>query len=93
MRKEILAKYTAWMNKRGTLSKWSPHSYFIQHPSVDGVICLGCVIKGETKHDEYISNAVAQGLTQVGLNTASALSRNTTHTMSLPICLFLLTYN
>jgi len=25
----------------------------------DAVIALGCVIKGETKHDEYISNAVA----------------------------------
>jgi 6,7-dimethyl-8-ribityllumazine synthase len=38
-----------------------------QQDNIDAVICLGCVIKGETKHDEYISNAVAQGLTQVGL--------------------------
>lgn len=30
--------------------------------SVDAVICLGCIIKGETKHDEYISQAVASGL-------------------------------
>lgn len=29
---------------------------------LDAVICLGCVIKGETKHDEYISNAVAGGI-------------------------------
>lgn len=29
---------------------------------MDGVICIGCVIKGETKHDEYISNAVATGI-------------------------------
>jgi len=35
----------------------------------DVVIALGCVIKGETKHDEYISNAVAQGLTQLMLTT------------------------
>lgn len=34
---------------------------------VDAVICLGCVIKGETKHDEYISNAVAMGLTNLSL--------------------------
>jgi len=33
----------------------------------DGVICLGCVIKGETAHNEYISNAVATGLTQLSL--------------------------
>lgn len=29
---------------------------------LDVVICLGCVIKGDTMHDEYINNAVAQGL-------------------------------
>ena len=34
---------------------------------VDAVICIGCVIKGETKHDEYINNAVATGLMQLGL--------------------------
>ncbi|MDZ4845256.1 MAG: 6,7-dimethyl-8-ribityllumazine synthase [Chitinophagales bacterium] len=33
----------------------------------DAVICLGCVIKGETKHDEYINHAVANGITQLSL--------------------------
>ena len=33
----------------------------------DAVICLGCVIKGETKHDEYINNAVASGLVNLGM--------------------------
>ncbi len=37
--------------------------------SLDAVICLGCVIKGETSHDEYINMAVAQGLTHLGLTT------------------------
>lgn len=37
-------------------------------PTVDAVICLGCIIKGETKHDEYIANAVAHGLTSVGIS-------------------------
>lgn len=37
-----------------------------QH-SLDAVVCIGCVIKGETKHDEYISNAVAQGIMQLSL--------------------------
>lgn len=31
------------------------------------IICLGCVIKGETKHDEYISSAVANGLVNLGV--------------------------
>jgi 6,7-dimethyl-8-ribityllumazine synthase len=30
----------------------------------DAVICLGCVIRGETPHFEYISSAVAHGLMQ-----------------------------
>lgn len=29
---------------------------------VSGVVALGCVIKGETNHDEYINHAVAQQL-------------------------------
>lgn len=36
---------------------------------VDAVICLGCVIKGETDHDIYINTSVAQGL--VNLSIAS----------------------
>lgn len=36
---------------------------------MDAVICIGCVIKGETKHDEYISNAVAMGI--MSLSVAS----------------------
>lgn len=36
---------------------------------LDAVICLGCVIKGETRHDEYINNAVAQGLVNLGIAT------------------------
>jgi 6,7-dimethyl-8-ribityllumazine synthase len=29
----------------------------------DAIVCLGCVIKGETPHFEYICSAVAHGLT------------------------------
>ena len=34
---------------------------------MDAVICIGCVIKGETKHDEYINTAVSIGLTNLGI--------------------------
>lgn len=37
--------------------------------SPDAVICLGCVIRGETSHNEYINHAVANGL--VNLSIAS----------------------
>jgi 6,7-dimethyl-8-ribityllumazine synthase len=39
-----------------------------QH-NLDAVICLGCVIKGETSHDEYINHAVATGLVNLGITT------------------------
>lgn len=39
----------------------------LQKYSLDAVICIGCVIKGETKHDEYISNSVSQGLINLGI--------------------------
>ena len=29
----------------------------------DGVVCLGCIIRGETPHFEYLASAVAHGLT------------------------------
>ena len=34
---------------------------------IDAVICLGCVIQGETRHFEFICNSVAQGLKDVSL--------------------------
>ena len=34
---------------------------------IDAVICLGCVIQGETPHFEYICNAVANGIMKVNL--------------------------
>lgn len=35
----------------------------------DGVVCLGCVIKGDTMHFEFISLASAMGILQAGLET------------------------
>jgi 6,7-dimethyl-8-ribityllumazine synthase len=40
---------------------------FAQKPDIDAVIAIGCVIQGETKHNDYINHAVAQGLTNVAL--------------------------
>ncbi|MEM9546630.1 MAG: 6,7-dimethyl-8-ribityllumazine synthase [Bacteroidota bacterium] len=36
---------------------------------VHAAICLGCVIKGETAHDVYINQAVANGIMTLGLTT------------------------
>ena len=41
--------------------------HFAKQDSIDAVICIGCVIQGETKHFDFICDAVANGLTNVGL--------------------------
>lgn len=38
-----------------------------KHPDLDAVICLGCVIQGDTKHFDFICDAVAHGITQVSV--------------------------
>ncbi|MBK9128320.1 MAG: 6,7-dimethyl-8-ribityllumazine synthase [Phycisphaerales bacterium] len=35
----------------------------------DAIICLGCVIRGQTPHFEYVAAEVAKGVAHVGLET------------------------
>ncbi len=39
------------------------------HEKVNAMICIGCVIKGETSHNEYINQSVAQGLISLSIMT------------------------
>lgn len=39
----------------------------LRDKQLDAVICLGCVIQGETKHFDFICSAVAHGITHVAL--------------------------
>jgi 6,7-dimethyl-8-ribityllumazine synthase len=34
---------------------------------IDAVICIGCVIQGETKHFDFICSAVANGITDLNI--------------------------
>jgi 6,7-dimethyl-8-ribityllumazine synthase len=38
----------------------------------DGVLALGCIIKGETRHDEFLAHAVTSGLANVSISTGVA---------------------
>ncbi len=39
----------------------------LKNKKLDAVICLGCVIQGETRHFEFICQAVSQGITNLAL--------------------------
>jgi len=41
--------------------------FLAEYDDLDGVICLGCIIKGETPHDTYICQSVTQGITQLNM--------------------------
>lgn len=41
--------------------------FLLDDEKVDAVICIGCIIQGETRHFEFISQAVAQSIAQVGI--------------------------
>ena len=39
----------------------------------DAVICLGCIIRGETPHFEYVANAVSTGLAKIALENPTPI--------------------
>lgn len=41
--------------------------WMAQEEVIDAVICIGCVVQGETKHFDFICDAVAHGITNVSL--------------------------
>ncbi len=43
--------------------------FLLANHKFDAIICIGCVIKGETKHDEYICNAVAGGIMTLAVSS------------------------
>ena len=59
------------------VAAWVPGSFelpyaarrFAETGRYDAVICLGCVIKGETDHNEYINHATATALQDVSQAT------------------------
>jgi 6,7-dimethyl-8-ribityllumazine synthase len=41
--------------------------FIAEYDDVDAIICLGCIIEGETPHFIYICQSVTQGITQLNL--------------------------
>ena len=70
---KTLMKYGA--TKDNIIKKYVPGSFELtlgaqwmaEQKEIDAVICLGCVIQGDTKHFDFICQAVANGITDVNL--------------------------
>jgi len=46
----------------------------LQKKDVDGIVTLGAVIKGQTKHDEVITNAVAARISKLSIKHQKPIS-------------------
>jgi 6,7-dimethyl-8-ribityllumazine synthase len=42
--------------------------YMLEYTDVEAVLCLGCVIQGETRHFDFICDAAANAIAKVGLD-------------------------
>ena len=80
--KRLLAGCLNELHKLGVAEKnisivWAPGSFELpvlaqklaRKKTIDAVICLGAVIRGETYHFEVVAQGVAQGIMQASLNT------------------------
>ena len=41
--------------------------YMAEFTNVDAIICIGCVIQGDTKHFDFICESVAKGITDLNI--------------------------
>lgn len=60
--KDVVVKYVP-----GSFELTMGAQFLCEDKSIDGVITLGCVIQGETRHFDFICDAVAHGVTNVSL--------------------------
>ncbi|MBI2485159.1 6,7-dimethyl-8-ribityllumazine synthase [Candidatus Uhrbacteria bacterium] len=53
----------------GSLEIPTAASILLEHKTLDVVVTLGCIVKGETAHDEYIATSVYQALVRLAMHT------------------------
>jgi 6,7-dimethyl-8-ribityllumazine synthase len=70
------ALVSAGTKKENILVKYVPGSFELtlggqlmaENSDLDAIICLGCVIQGETRHFDFICQAVTYGITDLNMN-------------------------
>lgn len=66
----VLAKDIISLQVPGAFELPLTAQFLIKKKKVDVVVALGCLIKGETMHFEYICESVSHGLQRVALDTS-----------------------
>lgn len=61
-REELIIKHVPGSFELPLAAQW-----IAEYDDVDGVICLGCVIQGETPHFTYVCQGVTQGIAELNL--------------------------
>jgi len=62
LKKDIIVKHVP-----GSFELTLGAQFLAEYDDLDAVICLGCVIQGETPHFTYICQSVTHGITQLNL--------------------------
>ncbi len=71
---ETLLKHGA--KEENILKKYVPGSieltlgaqFMAEYSDLDAIICLGCVIQGETRHFDFVCQSVTHGITELNMN-------------------------
>lgn len=69
----VKSKNISFIPVPGTYELSCAANWMACNDDIDAVICIGCVIQGETRHFEFICQAVSQGLTNVSLQTGKPI--------------------
>lgn len=66
------------VDKKNILISWVPGSFELlfgcnkmSKKNYDAIIAIGCIIKGETDHYDYICNSVSNGISQLNVTGAT----------------------
>ncbi len=59
----ILKKYVP-----GTVELTLGAQFMAEYADLDAVICIGCVIQGETRHFDFVCQSITHGITELNLN-------------------------
>lgn len=61
--KNILRKYVP-----GTIELTLGAQFMAEYADLDAIICLGCVIKGETPHFDFVCQSATYGITELNMD-------------------------